>query len=635
MAWILRENLSHPSNSVQQRQHVRKIWIRIRRLIPLHTDLRIVSGTFAFGVARVRVGEPLPSQLTITSLAHKSSSPVVVSEIILIFEGGLKGIRIEHDSTEKPVTALVGRTTEFYEMSLTENPNGTESMSASSSRPEASQTLRGSSNLSFSPGVSKVFDFKLFPRDAGEIKAIEASLSIHEELFDFTIAITLPDQLSSNEWWVRTDTSLSTKKMNTDHSWSTEILSKPPKIQIEMPTIKESYYTDEQVKIEIVVINEEEEEVEAQLNVKLQGKLDKVPKLYWSTLPDEQSDISRNSLNKIEDISSSRLVDHFLGKLAASARHTEIVTFTALPEMTEYIFEIKAVYHLLSDPNTPISKTVTKSLVSIGPFEANYDFKPQVHPRPWPSYFSVPDDEDNLSTSSVVPTSAGLEQLWSLSARVGSFAIEPLLIEDVQLEILGSRNGATCKLLRNNDVEGETTVLGPNAILDRDFSFEVQKRSLEDRRSSVVSFALCILWRRESSTEPPTKTTLAVPSVTIPFGEPRVLVTAYPSNLSGQYPLTHLSYMLENPSMHLLTFALSMETSEEFAFSGPKTVTIQLVPLSRHVVRYNLLPAQQGVWVWPVLKVVDVGFGKTLKIGAGEGCRGDGKGIGIWIDAKG
>jgi hypothetical protein len=92
--------------------------------------------------------------------------------------------------------------------------------------------------------------------------------------------------------------------------------------------------------------------------------------------------------------------------------------------------------------------------------------------------------------------------------------------------------------------------------------------------------------------------------------------------------------VLENPSTHLLSFSVSMETSDEFAFSGPKVKVLQLVPLSRAEIRYNLMPFAQGLWVHPYLRVTDTGFGQELKVVAVEGCQNDKKAVAVWIDAE-
>lgn len=94
--------------------------------------------------------------------------------------------------------------------------------------------------------------------------------------------------------------------------------------------------------------------------------------------------------------------------------------------------------------------------------------------------------------------------------------------------------------------------------------------------------------------------------------------------------LVHVDYVLENPSIHFLTFHVTMEASDQFAFSGPKTQAVQLVPLSRHTLRYRLLSTATGKWIQPQLVVVDSYFNKTLRVLPTEGMRGDKKGVWVW-----
>lgn len=77
-----------------------------------------------------------------------------------------------------------------------------------------------------------------------------------------------------------------------------------------------------------------------------------------------------------------------------------------------------------------------------------------------------------------------------------------------------------------------------------------------------------------------------------------------------------LNYTLENPTIYFLTFSITMEGSDVFAFGGPKQIVLQILPLSRHTFKYNLLPINadpEGEWIKPVVKVVDRYFAKTLR----------------------
>jgi len=59
-----------------------------------------------------------------------------------------------------------------------------------------------------------------------------------------------------------------------------------------------------------------------------------------------------------------------------------------------------------------------------------------------------------------------------------------------------------------------------------------------------------------------------------------------------------------------------LDPNEEFAFSGPKVTTLHLVPMSRCVVEYIILPFAKVGWLRPVIRVVDIHFDKALIVHA-------------------
>jgi hypothetical protein len=297
--------------------------------------------------------------------------------------------------------------------------------------------------------------------------------------------------------------------------------------------------------------------------------------------------------------------------------------------------EISAVYHVVSDVQTPIMKVITVDLSFIRPFEANYDFKPSIHPLPWPDFFSVSDD---LIRDDPASAPGGLSQRWCLNSKVVSFALEPLVIDQMSLKLLTLTGGAVSTINPEVLVSPETPHISPEELRESNFFLDIQKITLGDRRPAALNVALEITWRRLSDdTRPPSESTtttttiLEIPRFVVPMGEPRVLASSTPST---SFPgLLHLEYTLENPSTHFLTFNLMMEASEHFAFSGSKTTVVQLVPLSRHTVRYNILPAKRGLWIQPQLVVVDTYFNKSLRVLPTGEMRADKKGILVWVDA--
>jgi hypothetical protein len=74
-----------------------------------------------------------------------------------------------------------------------------------------------------------------------------------------------------------------------------------------------------------------------------------------------------------------------------------------------------------------------------------------------------------------------------------------------------------------------------------------------------------------------------------------------------------------------------MEPSEDYAFSGSKATTLNVLPVARRSVTYRLLPLVSGTWIKPTIVVRDKYFQKVLKLIPTDGMRKEGDGVGIWI----
>lgn len=132
------------------------------------------------------------------------------------------------------------------------------------------------------------------------------------------------------------------------------------------------------------------------------------------------------------------------------------------------------------------------------------------------------------------------------------------------------------------------------------FLLDIQKYTLEDRSPSEIDTSLRIKWRR-SVGSPLVCTTLLVPHLFVPLREPRLLAVASPSE---RQPIVELSYTIENPTTYFLTFNILHDPNEQFAFSGPKQTSLQLLPMSRVALNYRLYPYVRGAYVRPKLRVV-------------------------------
>ncbi|KAI9840691.1 MAG: hypothetical protein M1837_001367 [Sclerophora amabilis] len=607
-----------------------------------------LSATFAFQRTETHVGESLRSHLAVTSNAHQGSAPIQFSEIRISYEGSLRDVTLRHSSAPL-ILYSEGRVTECP-IALKTSTSSEANVSPESSMLESRSSLVGEADLSFPPGSTKVFSFSTTPRDAGQARAHSATFFVSEELFDCEYILDLSEE-NDIRGSQPANGHPTMKSIGGGHFPSIKILPKPPKVQIRLVDTKDQFYTDEQILVHLEVTNDEEEEVEASLELRVLGDSEElIPQVRWV---DNGVEVD-TSVQTSFDVGSS-LPGITVGRLAPSENTKKTLSLPAGSIPTEYALEVKVLYFLVSDLETPVSKSLTIDLQIVSPFEANYDFSPRLHSEPWPNFFLVQEDTLLQDEGSTETQAQGIAQTWCLTATVASFANEPLIIEDIELPLLGLNGGIRCLIAPIAKDLPSPSEINPSGIQSQKFRVEIRKIALEDRRSSTLDLSLLIKWRRvETNTSPSSQpfnsSNLIVPRLLIPSGEPRILATAAPSSTSP--PLIHLDYTFENPSMHLLTFNLSMEVHEDFAFSGPKQGTLQLVPVSRRTVRFNIFPTRMKSsadqadggetvvrriedrenWIQPQLKVIDRYYNRTLRVSAAsEGMEMDRRGILIWV----
>jgi hypothetical protein len=265
-------------------------------------------------------------------------------------------------------------------------------------------------------------------------------------------------------------------------------------------------------------------------------------------------------------------------------------------------------------------------LAVINPFEANYDFSPRIHPDPWPTVFTH--DEGVVESGSI--RAHGLSQKWCLTSRYFSFAAEDLIIEDLDVQVIGTHGNILCSTKKATAILDGGIRVVPKSLDEAEFDVLTQKISLDDRGTATLDVSLAIKWRRDEDGSTVNTTFLAVPRLLVSSSEPRVLAAV---SYSATIPsMVHFDVTIENPSNHFLTFGLTMEPSEKFAFSGMKQSTLQLVPLSRRTMRFRLLPFIRGDWIGPISCVIkDRYFQKILKIAPTEGMKSEKDGLLVWV----
>jgi hypothetical protein len=580
--------------------------VKNKPAVVLHKDEvhSFLSATYTFEYSEGKVGEICSSQLAVTSTALPTSVPVTMTEIRIEFDGTMKPITLRHsgpDQNSKPGPLSVS------------NISLTDPQAADPGR-ESRPAFLGESDLTFRPGQTRVFEFRNLLREAGEARAVSVTFVISSDLFDLEYVQPFSKWTATpGVWWGENCVK---KKLVRDNASAMTILPKPPKIELRFIGLQEQYYTNEKLKLQLEVINGEEVDSIANLEVHLLGESAPLFTLKMAR--------PHNEPDEIEDATSQ--YDFALGKIAAGASCIVELHIPPIDLPAAYDMTMKTSYHLVTDLGTPVSRTMSIQFAVINPFEANYDFSPRIHPDAWPSFFTHDEGEDSLDEI----VTHGLAQKWRLTSRYFSFATEDLIIEDLSIQVLGTNGGIHCVTKKVTPIPEAGIRVSPKSLDEAEFDIFSQKLSLDDRGAATLDVSLAIRWRRDKEGSSINTTILAVPRFLVSSSEPRVIGAV---SYSGTIPsMVHFDVTIENPSNHFLTFGASMEPSEKFAFSGIKQSTLQLVPLSRRTMRFRLLPFNRGDWLGPIRCVIrDRYFQKVLKIAPTEGMRLDKDAIFVWV----
>jgi hypothetical protein len=556
-----------------------------------------ISLSFAFANRQAFAGEPLNCQLKLTSNVRTGAEPLALSTVKVAIDGS------------KPVV-------------ITHNDGASARRATNVSLNTADDKLSGDANLALQPQETRVFNFALTFREAQAVKLQEVTLSLVTDQFSVHHSFQDDMLLQTPVWLSELDDQLAPSSLYRDETTVVDVLPKPPKIQVLLHGLHQRYYIGEQVNLQLEIVNGEADTVRGTIAQAVVAQDDIVLHSHFGTSDGTSGPKSEAAARR--DFSGLQPSD--IKKIGLS--------IDAPMEPLLHTLTIDVDYTLASEPDTPLKKSVVVELLYVAPFEAKFNFGPLVHTDPWPSYF----DPALLSPSGEPP--CGIPQRWRLGSQVTSIASESITVQSAEMVNDQVNDDADIKVVESSEDEMHT--VAPDAKFDRSFQISTQKLSLDDRRPTFLELSLAITWKRTADS-PLCTTRVPAPRLNIPSSEPRVLCIASPSD-DDQTDMV-LKYYLENSSIHHLTFAVTMEANDDFAFQGPKHTTFSLVPFSRHELTYNLLlngsreetgpPGEPGRWVWPVLKVVDLYFQKTLRVlAAGPGVRVDPqRGIGVWVPA--
>ncbi|KAI0973250.1 Gryzun, putative trafficking through golgi-domain-containing protein [Xylaria arbuscula] len=588
-----------------------------------------IYADFVFKREEGKAGQTCPAQLSLVSNAFPDAAPITLKSLNVCVEGGLRGVLLKHEKTDnkKPNNkTLELAKVAIREVSVSGNDSATDNLEANLDL-DSLTILEGIQDLTLFPGQTRVFEFDIPLREPGDARATSVQLSLDSKAFSLVYSMKPGRAASSSQWYT---SSLSTRKFIRPDRHGIRILPRPPKMEIKALQMLEQYYTNESILLTLDIVNEEDGDALAKMDITLRG----------SGVPSYRVQIDGGAEQLSPVGSDDRSLSGIqLNTITAGKSGTALITLDPIDGPTVVDLDVTVSYYLVSDLSTPIIQDASYRLNIVSPFEASYDLLPRIHSE-WPSLFDSQNIQNLSDDDTAVPRSRGLAQRWALLTRYASFAQEEVLVSDLDVQVIATQGNVTCIASKTEALPAGGQILSPKTIEERHFDLISQKLSLDDQSPATADLAFRIKWRRIGApTTVENVTTLPLPRFYVTVSEPRVLATvsysASPSSSTspGTSPsqLLFLDITIENPSSHFLTFGLTMEPSKEFAFSGSKTTTMNVLPMARRSITYRLLPMVQGAWIRPTLVVRDKYFQKVLKIIPTEGMKSDTDGVLLWV----
>ncbi|KAK7420279.1 hypothetical protein QQZ08_010479 [Neonectria magnoliae] len=571
-----------------------------------------ISASLVFRNKQGKAGETCSAQLALTSHTFLDAAPLTLDSLKMDFSGNLKPILLVQVPAEDN-KLMSSSVVHISSLTLKED-------SSEDSDDGLPSLLRGQSDLTLKPGQTRVFEMKIPLREPGAATASAVILSLKNESFtlDYTLKFRETDRIVG--WYIEGS---ARPRHARPQAQTIQIQPRPPKMEVKIAGPLGQHYANEPIELQIELLNAEEESASVKLDVHLFGK--EVPAIRvqvndhegTAEAAGEESKISGLVLGSVESASSVRVVVN--------------IEPTRAPTLLD--LHLRASYHLASDPATPIMQMLPIQLNVVNAFEANYDLVPRLHHDPWPSLF---DYEGLLEAhdGDVAGVAKGFAQKWCLLCHYASFALEDVKVVGMALEVTSCVGGARCSVAQGPKLPQDGVLVAPKTMHEAQFDLVAQKLSLDDRHPVTLDLAFVIQWQRQSRSDGLVNTTkMPVGKYLVLGSEPRVLASVY-HRPGGEPSLVQLDVTIENPSNHFLTFGLTMEPSDQFAFSGSKQTTLNLLPQSRRTTTYRMLPLVTGTWVRPGLTVRDKYFQKVLRIIPTEGMKIDKDGLLIWVPGQ-
>ena len=225
--------------------------------------ISFLSTKFIFKKDEGKAGQVVPAQLSITSNAQPGSAPIVLSRLQVKFTGNIKPLVLEHQedvAQERHGNIIISSAP------LQESAEESDMAPEKSGRASA---LQGAANLTLLPGCSLIIDLEIPLREAGEAEANSAIFFISLDAFNIEYEASSLESSPADVYHLSVATR---KRISRARPHALRVLPRPPKMEIKPMALKEEYYTNEPINLQLGLLNAEDEAASGKIEVILSGE---------------------------------------------------------------------------------------------------------------------------------------------------------------------------------------------------------------------------------------------------------------------------------------------------------------------------------------------------------------------------
>ncbi|OLL26364.1 hypothetical protein NEOLI_002495 [Neolecta irregularis DAH-3] len=556
--------------------------------IDLQESPTLFSARVTYRESKAFVGSSIPIQFLLTSNIH---GPLALSTIRIEFYGALKPVEFRSVASQDPSTLF-----KYHDLTSDMSLEGTGENSY----------FVVEADINVLPNSTLIFQFVQIPREVGDAKI--SSIVFAASSPNRTVRLVLPspdlDTSHPHTWYESLENGgvkCIQQPLAAIRSNVLKILPKPPKIKIES-SFEGPAFVGEVVPLNVEIVNEEDEDVVAEVIVRVKEEMDEKNQVSWTRDGSPTTEISK-SLGIISTSASTLLYIHLLYQKQTT-------------------LELISKYTLPSDPATWITKSAQLKIQVISPFRATHKLLPRATQRESAAVFDLD-----------IPIGKYITQ--SLYFVIGIMGIGPFELKIDKMMMKVDQNPVVridispfsgCKSTEDGQIVIRQMSVH-NASFEMTVEREIQVADL------VIGGSLEMRWRRMEPLDEShewVSTILSFPQLNIPNLSPTVLAELGQESPSLQ-DIIPITYHFDNPTYRTLDLLLNAESSEAVAYAGPRKLQFRLLPLSSHTLHYNLLPITLETSRLPLLRIIDTQTERALcVIGVGENLINDPNGIDIW-----